>query len=247
MANRVDLEPAYVLHRREYRDTSFLVDAWTLNYGKVALVARGARGSTRRFPSLQPFQRFLMSWSGRGELATLKSCETDGLAYQLTGPLAISGFYLNELLAYLLHKYDPNPHLFELYEQALIKLAYLKPSELDTSYEEQRILRIFEKRLLECLGYGIHFEHDIEAGEEIVATQWYYYDVENGFHIADKQAKNAFLGENLLSYGREELNNQGVLKDAKRLMRMTLDYHLDGKQLKSRELRLAMELEKREH
>ena len=35
----------FVLHRRSYRETSYLTDLFTLELGKVSAVARGVRGN----------------------------------------------------------------------------------------------------------------------------------------------------------------------------------------------------------
>ena len=41
-AQRRDDEPAFVLHAYPYRETSLIVEAFTPNFGRVAMVARGA-------------------------------------------------------------------------------------------------------------------------------------------------------------------------------------------------------------
>ena len=248
MVTRVELEPGYILHRREYRDTSFLLDIWTEQYGRVPLVGRGMRGPKSRFQAAQPFQRFLISWSGRGELGNLSALEPDSPGLRFSGPLAMSGFYINELLTLFVHKHDPNPMLFTHYENALKALASQSAGcqESDTLIKEQIILRIFEKRLLEAIGYGIQFDTEIDSGDEILEDAWYQYDAGHGFRLVNSATRNAFHGKNLLSYGCEALDSTSVLSDAKRLMRTVLDYYLGGKVIKSRALRIAMEREKQQ-
>jgi len=41
---RITLESAYVLHHREYRDTSRILDVFSARHGRLTLFARGARG-----------------------------------------------------------------------------------------------------------------------------------------------------------------------------------------------------------
>jgi len=251
MAGRFNLEAAYILHRREYRDTSYLLDIWSENHGRISLVARGARGARglkSRFQGLQPFHRLLLSWSGRGELGTLTAVESEGLYLQLSGQFAMSGFYLNELLTLLLHKDDPHPELFILYECAMNELARLSTSNNHTvnlNLEEEKILRQFEKGMLDTLGYGINFEFESESDDEIKESSHYTYNVMAGFVKSIEPNKKAYLGKNLLAIAREQFDDTSVLKDAKRIMRSTLDCHLGGKPLKSRELRLAMAKEAR--
>ena len=45
---RVNLAAGFVLHRRAYRDSSLLVEAFTREYGRIALIARGARRARSR-------------------------------------------------------------------------------------------------------------------------------------------------------------------------------------------------------
>ena len=44
-ARRIQLQPAYVLHHRPYRDTSRILELFTRDHGRVSVFARGARGS----------------------------------------------------------------------------------------------------------------------------------------------------------------------------------------------------------
>ena len=243
---RIELTPGYILHRRNYRDTSCLLDIWTRDYGRLTVVAKGMRGSQRRFQAAQAFQPLLFSWTGRGEMGTLTAAEPHSPGMRLTGLFSISGFYLNELISFLVHQHDPNPPLFLDYASAVQALAALSQrDENEVNFiEEQIILRVFEKRLLDALGYGINFEISQDTGEPISARAWYEYVVDGGFKVAGPMSNSTFLGENLLSYAQESFEKMDVLKDAKRLMRLTIDHHLGGKTLKSRELRIAMMREK---
>ena len=74
----VFLERGFVLHQRPFRNTSQLVDCLTSQYGRVGLVARGSRRSSRgQRAFLQPFVPLRLSWVRRGELGQL--AERDGL------------------------------------------------------------------------------------------------------------------------------------------------------------------------
>jgi len=54
-----ELEAAFVLHRRPYRETSLILDFLTLNHGRLSAVARGAgRAGNRWQAELQPFNPF---------------------------------------------------------------------------------------------------------------------------------------------------------------------------------------------
>ncbi|MEM8548122.1 MAG: DNA repair protein RecO, partial [Pseudomonadota bacterium] len=118
---RVRLEPAWVLHRRDYRDSSQIVDALTPGYGRLSLVARGVRRPKSPHRGLlQPFRPLLLSWTGRRELVTLTDVErAPGAVLELTGDALLSGFYVNELVLRLTHRFDPQPELFAVYSETL--------------------------------------------------------------------------------------------------------------------------------
>src|SRR3954468_9979680 len=95
---RITLEPAYVLHHREYRDTSRILDVFSARHGRITLFARGARGPKSKLASLlMPFRPLLVSWSGRGDAAQLTAAEPDGELLAMPARHVLSGFYLNEL------------------------------------------------------------------------------------------------------------------------------------------------------
>src|ERR1700722_10385018 len=111
--HRVNLEPCFVLHSRPYRNTSLIVELLTKHYGRIAAIARSARGPKSRFKGcLQSFVPLLISWSGRGELMYVSAVELQAMPYQLNGKALMSGFYLNELLVRLLLHQDDYSQVF---------------------------------------------------------------------------------------------------------------------------------------
>lgn len=233
---RVLLQPAYVLHRRPYRDTSALLDVFTPEFGRVGLVARGARQAKSRSAALlQPFQPVWVSWSGSGELCTLSTVEDAGAARWLTGVSLMSGLYLNELLVRLLHRFDPHPSLFACYENVLAELA--QPPE-ESALEAS--LRIFENRLLAEIGYGLVLEHEADSDVPIEAARVYAYHVGEGPRPYEtSRDANSILtvhGATLLAIARECFSDVESLREAKRLMRAALVVQLGSKPLASRRL-----------
>lgn len=232
---RIHLQPAYVLHQRPYRDSSLLLELFTPEHGRVGLVARGARAAKSRLHGvLQPFQPLLVSWAGRGELATLCGAESHGPLLRLNGQSLISGFYLNELLLRLLTRHDAHPALFDIYRETLPRLVV----------EEQRALRIFEKHLLKEIGYALVLSHDAGSGAPVEPDKLYAYRLEQGpvrYDGADGQGAGLTLrGASLLSLMNEELRDEQSLREIKPLMRAALALYLGGKPLQSRALLINM-------
>jgi len=228
---RVALHPCFVLHQRPYRETSLILEILSREHGRLALVARGVkRGNYSRRSLMQPNRRLLLAWHQRGDMGTLTDIEADGLPFDLHGKKLLSAFYLNELLMRLLHRHEAHPELYDDFGLTL--------QQLQTVEDDQRTLRLFEKRLLDTLGYGLILDHEVRSGGRIEADRVYYYQVESGpvSQMPDTPDYLEIGGSTLLALAAEALERETELQQAKRLMRFVLDRYLGGRALASREL-----------
>jgi DNA repair protein RecO (recombination protein O) len=234
-AHRVQLQPAYVLHHRPYRDTSRILELFTRDHGRLTVFARGARGGQRATSSLgsvlQPFHRVLVSYSGRGEAGQLTNAEFDGEFRELPAARALSGFYLNELMMRLFERHDAHAAVFELYDATLARLKTM-------TNDEAVLLRIFEKRLLEMLGYGLLLDREAHTGAPVQVSGMYRYIPERGVVRIDGVADGPLIvsGASLLALSTDELLTPEAKSDARRLLRVALDQYLSGRELRSREV-----------
>lgn len=146
-ARRILDEPAYVLHRYDWSESSLILDAFTRRLGRVALVAKGAKRPSSSFrPVLLPLQALRLGFGGDGEIRTLKGAEWAGGHVMPTGEALLAGYYLNELLMRLLAREDAHPELFDAYGQAVALLASGHDEALPA------VLRSFELLLLRETG-----------------------------------------------------------------------------------------------
>jgi DNA repair protein RecO (recombination protein O) len=231
MSHHVDLEPAYLLHRRAWRETSALLEVFSREHGRVGLVARGARRPRSALrAALRPFTPLLLSWSGRGELATLRGVEVPGRIVELGSSALPGGLYLNELLLRLTHRHDPHPELFDAYRVAAAGLA--------SGHAVESTLRSFEKRLLEAIGYGLVLEHDAQSGQAVVREARYAYLREQGpVRRAASCAESVEIsGATLLALAADGPLGPREQQEAKRLMRFVLRGHLGERPLATRSL-----------
>lgn len=228
MATRVQLEPAYVLHCRAFRETSLIVEAFTREYGRVAVVARGAKSAKSKLRSvLQPFRPLLMSWIQKSDLGTLTAADQVATPPPLQGSALYCGLYLNELLMRLLHRGDPHIELFEAYRHALMELA--------AGEAPQPLLRLFEKHLLETIGYAMLLDREYQSGAAVDADKWYAYQPERGPELRAGAGKDHVSGAALLALHCEQLEAAN-LPELRMLMRAVISYHLGGKPLASQSL-----------
>ena len=231
-ARRVWLSPVYVLHQYAYRDTSRIVEVFTHEQGRLALFARGANGGKSSLKSvLRPFQRLLVSWSGKGEACQLVSAEIAGFATSLPNERLMSGFYLNELILKLTERCDPHPEIFAAYAACMQALC--------GGAGEEEHLRRFEKRLLDNLGYGLELSRTPE-GDPIAVDGYYKFQAQRGPQPCVEDTPGAVYGRSLADLEAEAFADARSLKDAKRVLRAALDACLDGRALKSREVLLQM-------
>jgi len=235
---RVNGEPAYILHHRNYGETSLILELFSRTYGRVCVVAKGARKArSNKGVALEPFQPMLAGWVGKGELKTLTDSEPGGMSLRLAGESLYCGFYLNELLLKLLHRDDPHEVLFDKYHQAVTALMGGNHNEI--------ALRLFEKNLLIEIGYSLVLDHEVESGQGIIPDQEYVYIQDSGPHIRDRKNSDQddgwpIKGAALLALAEDRLNDNSVLRQVKGLMRTAISYRLEGKQLKSRELLISV-------
>jgi DNA repair protein RecO (recombination protein O) len=231
-ARRVWLAPAYVLHQYAFRDTSRIVEVFTSDYGRLTLFARGANTAKSALRGvLRPFQRVLVSWSGKGEACQLTGAEIDGSITSLAPNRLMSGFYLNELLLKLTERCDPHPEIFFSYASCVQALC---DGEI-----EQPTLRRFEKRLLNDLGYGLELTRT-EEGAPVELASYYRFAVERGPQLCVADAPGAVRGQSLADLQAEAFGDARSLRDAKRVLRAAIDACLDGRSLKSRQVALAL-------
>jgi DNA repair protein RecO (recombination protein O) len=170
---RQEAQPAFILHTYPYRETSLVAEAFTRNFGRLPLLAKGAKRPHSALRGLlRPFQPLQLSWGGKSELRVLHKAEWQGGLAPLQGTSLICGFYLNELLMRLLHRNDPHEQLFVYYQDSLAALS--------TSMDYMAILRDFEQRLLQELGYALTLDRDVASGEPLDANEHYCYEIERG-------------------------------------------------------------------
>ena len=220
----------FVLHRREYSESSLLVDFFTENHGRITLLAKGARRPRSPLKSvLQPFTPLLLKWTGKGDLKTLTKAEPASLTLPMQTLVLYSGFYVNEVLARVLENHTAYPELFQHYLHCMTKLAS-QPNEIEP------ILRTFEFQTLKALGYGVDFCHCAATGKPVDPKMTYQFRESEGFIASLLQNNHTFIGKDLLAFSEMDFSEKETLQSAKRFTRIALKPYLGSAPLKSREL-----------
>jgi DNA repair protein RecO (recombination protein O) len=221
-----------VLHSYPFRETSLVLELITRDFGRIGVVASGARRPKSAMRCvLLAFQPLLISWAGKSELHTLVRAEWRGGYQPLRGLPLICGFYLNELLLKLLPRHDAHERLFDTYAATVQVLA--------RSADPAGVLRAFEKNLLRDLGYAVTLDRDVESGFPIAAEQRYTYFVERGpVSLSNGSEGNGveLLGQTLLDMQSDDYSNAVTQQQSKVLMRTLITHYLGDQELHTRQL-----------
>ena len=225
---RIEQQPAFVLHTQPWRETSLIVELFSRDHGRLPLVAKGARRPASAFRGLLlGFQPLLADWSGGGEVRTLARVEWQGGVPLLGGRALLSGYYLNELLISLMPREDAHPGLFDDYRAALLELASGKPVE--------GALRRFEFALLAAMGYMPDFGRCADTGAALAEGRDYLLIIEKGFAERPRGSGTpSYSGRILRALSHGNFADEACAVAAKQISRTLINHHLGGRELQSR-------------
>jgi DNA repair protein RecO (recombination protein O) len=247
MPKRISDEPAYVLHRYDWSESSLILEVFTRDYGRVALVAKGAKKPSSNFrPVLLPLQPLRVGFGGDAEIRTLKGAEWVGGQVMPTGDALLSGYYLNELLIRLLARDDPHPQLFDAYASAVSVLASEHGEALEPA------LRAFELLLLREIGLLPSLDLETLTLAPLQADGRYSLVPEAGLVAAREQDGRASLsGSQWLALQRaldDRAPFHATLRQAAQAMaelkpqlRTLLHYHCGVSTLRTRQLMIDLQ------
>jgi DNA repair protein RecO (recombination protein O) len=224
------MQTALILHHYPFQEDSVLLKVFTGDGILVPVIARGAKRPRSQWRSvIRPFVLSQLHFSGKGEVKSLKQCESEH-AFDFSPAALPCGFYLNELLLYFLRQNDAHPDLFVCYTQAL---AALEEGDIEVA------LRTFELKLLAALGFGVPLHHD--AAHALIEAEGFYRMVPGHLpeRVATLSGRGICAGRSLLAMAKFEWTDKAVRTDAKRLMRAWIHFYMDGKVLKSKKLLMS--------
>ena len=231
---RIENQHAFVLHARNWRETSLLVEVLSAEHGRIGLVARGVHGPKKHLlrAAMQPLQHIRLDAVQRGELAQLVSAEALDAAPRLAGDAMLAGFYLNELVLRLTQRLDPQPDLYNVYGETRARLG--QGDSLAWT------LRRFERDLLESLGSGFDLTEDGD-GSAIDPAARYLLDAEHGPRrlLSDRghdERSTAATGSALLALAADQQPDPDDLASLRLALRSVLSHHLGARGLKSWEM-----------
>ncbi|WAC75007.1 DNA repair protein RecO [Roseateles sp. SL47] len=240
----------YVLHHYDWSETSLVLDLFTRDHGRLAVVAKGAKRPYSQLRSvLLPFLRLQVTLSkpskmneeGAAEVRTLRGAEWVGGQTLPTGAALFSGYYVNELLLKFLPRQDPQPALFDAY-------ADLMP-QLQSGDGAQSALRAFELRLLADCGLLPDLSVLATTQTALEPERLYMLSPESGVIVPTQDAPQlsgqalvhlqAALMHGSMEALRAACDQAG--SSLKPLLRALLHYHLGHRPLRTRQVLLDVQ------
>lgn len=186
---RITDEPAYVLHRYDWSESSLILEVFTRHHGRMAVVAKGVKRPSSSFrPILLPLQLLNVALGGDAEIRTLKGAEWMGGHVMPSGDALLSGYYLNELVMTLLARDDPHPRLFDIFASVVEVLASAHGEAL------QPALRAFELLLLREIGLLPMLDAQTMTLRELVPSQRYSLVPEGGLQLTSGDGQASLTG-----------------------------------------------------
>jgi DNA repair protein RecO (recombination protein O) len=227
---RVTGQPAFVLHSYPYKETSLIVELFTRDFGRVALIAKGAKRPHSQLRGvLQTFQPLTTGWTGKNELRTLTDADWVGGMLPLEKTALLCGFYLNELLVKLTARDDAHARLFDHYVSTLNQLAHNEPAPI--------VLRKFEMALLKETGVAADLTRCTVSRTKVLPDVHYVVDPDRGPRPErDEDMAPRVAGKTLLDMEREDYADPATQAQSKQLMRYLLSWHLGGAPLNTRQI-----------
>lgn len=240
----------YVLHHYDWSETSLVLDLFTRDHGRLAVVAKGAKRPYSQLRGvLLPFLRLQVTLSkpskmnedGAAEVRSLRGAEWVGGQTLPTGAALFSGYYVNELLLKFLPRQDPHTALFDAY-------ADLMPL-LQTPDGAQAALRAFELRLLADCGLLPDLSVLATTQAALDPERLYMLSPESGVVVPTQDAPQ-LTGQALVQLQAALLHGsmpalRAACDDAgsslKPLLRALLHYHLGHRPLRTRQVLLDVQ------
>lgn len=244
---RITDEPAYVLHRHDWSESSLILEMFTRNHGRVALVAKGAkRPSSSLRPILLPLQPLHLAFGGDAEIRTLRSAEWMGGHVMPSGDALLSGYYLNELVLTLLARDDPHPGLFDVYSRVVSVICSEHGDALQTA------LRAFELLLLREIGLLPMLDAQTMTLGRLQPLERYCLVPEGGLRQAGGEDRTSLSGAQWLQIQRALDDAEAVFShtlhacapvvgELKLQLRSVLQYHCGVRTLRTRQMMIDLQ------
>lgn len=229
MSRTLYTSQAFLLHRRSYQGNSLLLDFLTKDFGLIRCVGRGVRNTKKKQPITQ-FLRLNIQFQGKNNLKTLVEFDINDTPRYLDKSQLLLGIYANELLSKLLLPNEEYENLLQLYQWYIENLSQIKSQQQN---QQHWLIRLFEKQLLDILGYGLDYQFD-NLDRPIQPDKYYYFQANTGFILAETGDISGALLIDFVKANPKQPPDTQQLRLARLLLQSQLTPLLSNKPLESR-------------
>ena len=202
-----NIHKGFLIHTRDYRETSSILNIFTSQGGIESLIFKGKHTNKDRF-KFSIFNEYSFTFNEKYSLPYLTKFEILN-QYIFDKKYYLLGLYVNELLYKTLKDGYDFDKVYIHYKEFLINLS-------DTNDSLRRLALLFEKNLLQDLGYEI----SLYENETIVNDKYYYYDYNEGFKLdLSLENKSSILGSDLESFFMNTLTCEKTISNIRSVIR----------------------------
>ena len=201
---------AIVLRHYELGEADKIIVLFTKERGKIRVVAKGVRKTKSTLAAgLEPFTyNHVLVYQGNSDLGNLSQCEIESSFAELRDDFVKMSYasYAAELVNELTIDKDDNKLLFDL-----LLITYRLLSDSD---KNNLIIRTFELKLLNLLGYRPYLEHCVKCGVQLDKS-FKFNALEGGLVCGDcAAAANNKISLGTIKFMKRllDLNYKGIMK-----------------------------------
>lgn len=241
----IDRSEAIVLSKRDFRETSLIVNFYTRDFGKVSGLLKGIRLEPEKFASnVEPFSHneiiFYRKRNSSLHLVSQADKKNDFTNIrQSIIKVGMAGFMM-EMVDAVMAQEDKNEEVFDLVLSCL--------SELDTALNAEKVMTVFKIKMLSLSGFKPHFDSCISCGIRILGQS--KFSLSMGGLLCpkcatkDSASRSIFRGTiaTILHIERNDLKsnlnlgmNPQIKKELEIILNAFLNYHLE-RELKSQKV-----------
>lgn len=174
---------AIVLNSMDFGESDRIISFYTLSFGKIKGIAKGAKRSKKRFGiNLEPFSLVKLHFFEKRDdsLTRVSACDLINPFQGIRDDLfkIAHGSYMMEVLEKMVPERERHPELFRLLENFLELLAARGVTE--------DLLRVFEIRVLDDLGFRPHLSSCVVCRSPLLRGIKIRFSPEKGGILCDR-------------------------------------------------------------
>jgi len=228
MQNKYQRYDFFVLHSQKYKESSLLLTIFAKDLGRINVIVSHSKKKAGFFQSFCLFNAQIKEPKNANSLGSVYSVDNLAVYSDISYLISLSKLYVNEILYYLLSVQHAENSLFNYY------LHLLKNLNMDNY---QYLLRFFEIKLLESLGYSLISDID-NSGGEIVDGRYYNILPLDGYQLASIFTRKYAIKGLYINALNKPFSTWSidVLKNISKITKLNISAILGYRELKTREL-----------